>query len=525
VDEIRDTLEDVSTPVAVRASAQGLRIAPDQPPQNGTEADGEVVAWAPALLPGRLGSAEFRRVHGARYAYVIGEMANGIASEELVAAAARARLLAFFGAGGLEPGRVAEAVHRIKQLTAPDVPVGFSLLHDVHDLLGSQKIVDLYLEQGIRCVDASAFIMLTPPLVQYRVSGIHQRPDGEIVVPNRMFAKISRAEVARRFMEPPAAPILDQLLREGRITEREAELARHIPMADDITAEGDSGGHTDRQVLSALLPTMRALRDEVVAQQRYTRPIRVGAAGGLGTPESIAAAFMLGADYVLTGSINQACVEAGTSRLVRQMLSEASSSDVAMAADAGSFEMGSQVQVLRRGTLFASRSQRLLELYRRYGSLAEIPARERQQLEANVFRASIDEIWRSTQAFFTRVDPRQLERAERDEHHRMALVLRWYLGLSSAWAQQGLEDRRVDFQVWCGPAMGAFNTWARGSFLEDVDSRSVVEVAENLMHGAAALIRRQWLAAQGVPLPESTLHYRPRRFDTLHDAHSSPQRA
>ncbi|HZO26534.1 MAG TPA: PfaD family polyunsaturated fatty acid/polyketide biosynthesis protein [Chloroflexota bacterium] len=508
---LQDVLEDISTAVVVRSGPAGLRILPDGPSENGAS-DGEVVAWAPALLPERLGSPEFRRVHGARYAYVIGEMANGIASEELVAAAAQAKLLAFFGAGGLEPGRVAEAVHRIKQTVEPDAPLGFSLLHDVHDLLGSQKVVDLYLEQGIRCVNASAFIMLTAPLVQYRVSGIHQRSDGEIVVPNRLFAKISRAEVARRFMEPPPPQFLDQLLREGRITEREAELARLIPMADDITAEGDSGGHTDRQVLSALLPTMRALRDEIVAQQRYTRPIRVGAAGGLGTPESVAAAFMLGADYVLTGSINQGCVESGTSPLVRQMLAEATSSDVAMAADAGSFEMGSQVQVLRRGTLFASRSQRLLELYRRYGSLAEIPDRERQQLESNVFRMSVDEIWRSTQAFFERVDPRQLERAARDEHHKMALVMRWYLGLSSGWAQQGLDDRRVDFQVWCGPAMGAFNTWARGSFLEAVENRSVVQVAENLMHGAAALVRRQWLTAQGVPLPESTLRYRPRRF-------------
>lgn len=508
-DRTQDVLEDVYTPVLVRRGAHGLRLIPDGADDNG-ERDGELVAWAPSLLPSRLGSQEFGRVHGVRYAYVIGEMANGIASEELVAAAARARLLAFFGAGGLEPGRVAEAVQRLKQLVGPDAPLGFSLLHDVHDLLGSQKVVDLYLEQGIRCINASAFITLTAPLVQYRVSGIHQRSDGEIVVPNRMFAKISRAEVARRFMEPPPPPLVDQLLREGRITEREADLARQIPMADDITAEGDSGGHTDRQVLSALLPTMRALRDEIVAQQRYPRSIRVGAAGGLGTPESVAAAFMLGADYVLTGSINQACVEAGTSRLVREMLAEASSSDVAMAADAGSFEMGSQVQVLRRGTLFAARSQRLLELYRRYGSLSGIPARERQQLEEKVFRMSIEDIWKSTQTFFQRVDPRQLERAERDEHHRMALVLRWYLGLSSAWAQQGLDDRRVDFQVWCGPAMGAFNTWVQSSFLEHVDNRGVVVVAENLMHGAAALIRRQWLTTQGVPLADSTLRYRPR---------------
>ena len=33
----------------------------------------------------------------------------------------------------------------------------------------------------------------------------------------------------------------------------------------------------------------------------YARPIRVGAAGGLGTPESVASAFALGAAYVLTG--------------------------------------------------------------------------------------------------------------------------------------------------------------------------------------------------------------------------------
>lgn len=166
--------------------------------------------------------------------------------------------------------------------------------------------------------------------------------------------------------------------------------------------------------------------------------------------------------------------------------------------------------MLRRGTLFAARSQRLLEVYRRYGTLSDIPERERQQIETTVLRMSLDEIWRSTQEFFGRVDPRQLERAARDEHHKMALILRWYLGLSSKWAQQGLDERKVDFQVWCGPAMGAFNAWVRGSHLESIERRTVVDVAENLMHGAAMLTRRQWLTAQGVKLPVSTMNYRPR---------------
>jgi PfaD family protein len=160
--------------------------------------------------------------------------------------------------------------------------------------------------------------------------------------------------------------------------------------------------------------------------------------------------------------------------------------------------------------MFAARSRRLYELYRRYDSIAAIPEDERHSIERGYFRASLDEIWRQTEAYFGRVDPGQLEAARRDEHHRFALVLRWYLGLSSAWAQQGLEDRRADFQVWCGPAMGAFNAWARGSFLEAVEARTVVEVAENLMHGAAATLRARWLAMQGVPLPDGGYRYRPR---------------
>ena len=82
-------------------------------------------------------------------------------------------------------------------------------------------------------------------------------------------------------------------------------------MAEDITVEGDSGGHTDNQTLVALVPRILALRDEISARHGYTRDIRVGAAGGLGTPSAVAAAFALGAAYVVTGSVNQSAVDVG----------------------------------------------------------------------------------------------------------------------------------------------------------------------------------------------------------------------
>src|SRR5262249_8673441 len=157
-------------------------------------------------------------------------------------------------------------------------------------------------------------------------------------------------------------------------------------------------------------------------------------AGGISTPWAAAAAFAMGAAYVVTGSVNQSCVEAGTSDIVRRMLAQAQQADIAMAPAADMFEMGVKVQVLKRGTLFAMRAAKLYELYRSCDGLDQLPASERGTLEKTFFRAPIETIWQQTQAFFRQRDPTRLERAERDPKQKMALVFRWYLGMSSRWA-------------------------------------------------------------------------------------------
>ena len=128
-----------------------------------------------------------------------------------------------------------------------------------------------------------------------------------------------------------------------------------------------------------------------------------------------------------------------------------------MAPAADMFEMGVKVQVLKRGTMFAMRAAKLYELYRAYGSLAELPAAERDALEKNLFRASLEAIWEETRAFFRRRDPSQLDRAERDPKHRMALVFRWYLGQSSHWANAGEPSRRSTTRS------GAARRWPRST--------------------------------------------------------------
>jgi len=497
------------------ATAAGGAIAIPAPASAPASSGGHpVVAHSPPLLPEHLGDSDFTATHGLRYPYVMGAMANGISSEEIVIAAARAGMLGVFGAAGLDLPRVERAIDSI-QSAVGDMPYGFNLIHSPNEPDLEGGVVELYLRRGVRLISASAFLDLTLPLVRYRASGVCRDSAGGIVAPNRIIAKVSRIEVARKMMAPPPAAMLDELVRRGEISTAEAELAAQLPLADDITAEADSGGHTDNQPALALIPTMRALAEQIALEHGYSRPPRIGAAGGLGTPDAVAAAFAMGAAYVLTGSINQACVEAGTSGAVRGLLADARQADVTMAPAADMFEMGVKVQVLKRGTMFALRARKLYELYRACDSLESIPAKDRAMLERDLLRVSCEEAWASTRAFFAERDPSQIELAERDPKHKMALVFRSYLGRSSDWANRGEPTRRVDYQIWCGPAMGAFNEWTRGSFLESAPERTVVVVAMNLLVGAALLCRagnlRSQLAASRpwLPLPRSALSFRP----------------
>ena len=335
----------------------------------------------------------------------------------------------------------------------------------------------------------------------YRVAGLSQDANGNTQIQNKVIAKISRKEVAKHFMNPAPEKFLQSLVAQGKITTLQAELAKQVPMADDITVEADSGGHTDNRPLIAVLSTIIALRDQIQEEQQYTQKIRVGAGGGISTPESALGAFMMGAAYIVTGSVNQACVEAGTSEHVRQLLAKVASTDVMMAPASDMFEMGVELQVLKRGSLFGPRAKKLHEFYTRYNSIDEIPAAERKILEEKTFRAPLETIWQNCIDFFQERDPEQIERAKDNPKRKMALIFRWYLGLSSNWANAGKLERKMDFQIWCGPAMGAFNDWVKGTYLEAYENRQAVDIAEHIMIGAAYLYRIQSLKMQGVELP------------------------
>ena len=447
-----------------------------------------------------LGDPGFRADHRLRYAYMAGAMANGIASIELVEALAGAGMLGFFGAAGLDLPRIEAAIERLQRSLAAE-SFGFNLIHSPNEPDLEAATVSLYLRKGIRLVEAAAYLRLTLPVVRYRVAGIFRDAEGRVAAPNRIVAKVSRAEVAAQFLSPPPEELLNELVRSREITPEQAQMAADIPVAQDVTAEADSAGHTDNRPLVTLLPTLLSLRNRLQQKYAFALPLRVGAAGGLSTPGALAAAFAMGAAYVATGSVNQACVESGASEGVRRLLAQAEQADTAMAPAADMFETGVKVQVLKRGTMFPMRAAKLYELYRVYSGLEMLPAAERANLEKQFFRTSLEAAWQRTRDYFLKRDPRQVERAERDAKHKMALVFRGYLGLSSRWANAGDPERVLDYQVWCGPAMGAFNEWTKGSWLEKVENRRVAEVGLNLLYGAAVQMRGLALRNQGIPLP------------------------
>jgi len=440
----------------------------------------------------------------------MGAMANGITSVEMVREAGKAGMIGFFGAAGLPVSEIERAVER---LSGGGFPFGFNLIHSPYEPDLEAATVDLYLKHGVRLVSASAYLGMTLPLVRYRLAGIGRDAEGNIVCRNRVVAKVSRQEVARKFLSPAPAKFLRELVASGELTHEQAVLAESVPMAGDMTAEADSGGHTDNRPAITLLPNMLSLRDEMTRGHGYRRSPCVGLGGGIATPDAAAAAFAMGAGFVLTGTVNQACLEAGTSDTVRRMLAEAGQADVAMTPSADMFEMGVKVQVLKRGTMFPQKAARLYDLFRAHASLEELSAKNREMLERDYFRCSLEQEWDKTCRFFEKRDPGQVRRGQKDPRHRMALVFRSYLGRSSGWANTGEPSRQIDYQIWCGPAIGAFNQWCAGTFLEKPENRTVATVAMNLLAGACLCTRSAWLRAQGVR--EAAEGFRPLPLEQL----------
>lgn len=436
-----------------------------------------------------LGDLEFKKDYNLKYAYLTGAMYRGVASKEMVVKIGKAGMMGFFGSGGLELREIEEAIQYIQKELADGQSYGMNLVHNPVNLQREEKEVEIYLRYGVPNIEVAAFMSITPALIKYRAQGLRRLNDGTVSSANKIIAKVSRPEVAEAFLSPAPERLIQKMLQENKITSEQADLLTQVPVADDLCVEADSGGHTDGGVAFAMIPAMIKLRDEMMSKYGYRKKIRVGAAGGIGAPEAAAAAFIMGADFILTGSINQCTVEAGTSDAVKKMLENINIQDTEHAPAGDMFELGAKVQVLRKGVFFPARANKLYDLYRQFNSLDEIDEKTKKQLEERYFKRSFEEIFNDSKSYYPAAE---IAKAELNPKQKMAIVFRWYFGYSSRLALNGVPDKEVDYQVHCGPALGAFNQWVKGTPLESWRNRYVDEIGEKLMNETAEVLNRRY---------------------------------
>jgi len=439
----------------------------------------------------KLGSQSFKEDYGVDYAYVTGSMYKGIASKGMVVRMAKANMLAFLGTGGMSLQLISQNLDDIQSQLTNKQTFGANLLHNIENEQLEFNKVELFIEKKVKNIEASAFLQVTKPLVYFLATGLEEDENGHIKMNHKILAKLSRPEVARSFMSPPSEHLIEALIEEGKITKKQADLARRVPVASDICVEADSGGHTDAGIPTVLLPTMQFLRNELREKYKYNTDIRVGLAGGIGTPQAVASAFIMGADFVMTGSINQCTLEANTSNLVKDLLMEMNIQDTSYCSAGDLFEMGAKIQVLRKGVLFPFRANKLYKLYKEYNDLTQIPLEIVSELEKKYFEMSISEVWGNVKEHLEKTDRSdKVAKAIQNPRYKMTLIFKWYFYFSSEAALSGSVKDKVNFQIHTGPSLGSFNQWVKNTPLEHWKNRHVDEIGEKLMEAAALEIQK-----------------------------------
>lgn len=431
-----------------------------------------------------LGDASFRQDYGTKLAYVAGAPTRGVRTAEFVIGLGKAGLVTYldtFTAGSDTGVRDLEKV--VRQLGASG-PFGVSLHQDPAQNSAEggsveEQAVEAALLQGVRCAEAVGYRTITPALVRFRYKGAHRDAAGRPVVPHRLMALVNRLSLASQFLRPAPEKLVAALVGLGHLTAEEGEIARQHPLASDLAAMSGTGEGAE---MSTLLPALQRLRGQLVGEEAQ---VRVGAGGAIGTPEAVACAFMLGADFVQTSAVNLCSREAGTSDAVKALLAGLEVGDTTAVPAVDGFSLGAKVQVVKKGSFFAPRAQKLYEIFRFYDSLEAIETAERKKIEEKYFKRSFDTIWEELRG------ARPQETASADARYKMALVFSWYLEASLRWAMAGTMGEKVNFQVPCDESMAAFNLYAAGTELENGSARSAVTLGERLMVDGARFLDGQ----------------------------------
>lgn len=441
-----------------------------------------------------LGSRKFREDYNVKYSYIIGSMYNGISSKELVVRAGINGILAFLGTNGMKYEEIEEAIIYIQNNLSKAQPYGVNISYNINDVNLNKRLVELFIKKKVNVIETSNFWSITPELVKYRLMNIRADKYGNTVLTNKIIAKVSNEEIAKAFLSPPPNYILESLVSNGEIGEEQALLARNVPMADDICIVNDLKQNVESKPSYTLFNKIIRYRDNITTNYNYTKEIRIGIGGGIGTPETAAAAFITGAEFILTGSINQCTVEAGTSNTTKELLQKLEVKDIVYAPDLDMFEYGWKIQVVKRGLLFSERANLLYSLYDKFTSIENIDNKSKDKVEKKYFGYSFEEAYEKVKKYYSY---EEILMAEKKPKYKMALIFKEYLKNSIEMAAGGSDLDKIGYGIICGSALANFNEYVKGTNLESWENRHVDIIAKKIMEDTQQFIKMYYMKVFG----------------------------
>ncbi|WP_340201865.1 ACP S-malonyltransferase [Ascidiimonas sp. W6] len=434
-----------------------------------------------------LGNSDFRKKYHLRYAYLVSGLQGGIVSPQMLKELRSNNILCFIGTSFISIGEIENIIKTSKE-NKFSTPYGLTIMFDQLINFKEREILKLATEYHIHHIEAIGYLQPSIDLVRYKLSQISETDEGLIVSKNKIFARVSRPEIAKLYLAPPSSEIIDQLLEEGSITQKQANQASRIAIADELIIENNSGWNYIEYSTEVLLPLITQLRDELYQKHRFGYKAGIGVAGDIGTSYSASTAFLLGADFIVTDTINFCSKESNLSPNAKQLLQEVSIQDIEFAPSFNQFEIGGKIKTLRKGVFFPARANILYDLYKNNQSILDIDEKTKEKLENRYFGKSLDEVWHEAQSCICFNNTSLIKKAENNPKYKMALIFRWYSWKGWTSAINGDHAHKVNYQIFCSPALGAFNQWVSNTEMEKWDERSSSSIAEKIMIEATVLI-------------------------------------
>lgn len=123
----------------------------------------------------------------------------------------------------------------------------------------------------------------------------------------------------------------------------------------------------------------------------------------------------------------------------------------------------------------------------------EIDEKVKNQIQEKYFKRSFDSIYEDCKTYFKAQGTGEIEKAEKNPKFKMALVFRWYFNYSAMLALTGKEESIIDYQIHCGPSLGAFNQRVKGTEIENWRNRHVDEIALKLLDETAEILNKRYI--------------------------------